>query len=93
VQAIAAGAGTQFDPVICDVFARRVAPFVPGLELELADGRRGIVVSVPEFELDRPVVRITDGADAPVEVSLQQDRSIQIATWNPVPAASTAQAA
>jgi HD-GYP domain-containing protein (c-di-GMP phosphodiesterase class II) len=87
VQTILAGAGTQFDPLICDVFARRVAPFPPGIEVELADGRRAIVVSVPEYELDRPVLRVISGAGAPFDVSLQQDPSIQIAGWNPPPAA------
>jgi HD-GYP domain-containing protein (c-di-GMP phosphodiesterase class II) len=91
--AILAGAGTQFDPVICDVFARRVAPFPPGTELDLVDGRRAIVVSVPEHELDRPIVRVISGAGAPVDISLQQDRSVDIAGWNRGPAAPSAQAA
>jgi HD-GYP domain-containing protein (c-di-GMP phosphodiesterase class II) len=93
VQTILAGAGTQFDPVICDVFARRVAPFPPGLEIDLADGRRGVVVSVPVHELDRPIVRVISGPGAPVDISLQQDRSIDIAGWNHAPAAPTVQAA
>jgi HD-GYP domain-containing protein (c-di-GMP phosphodiesterase class II) len=93
VQTILAGAGTQFDPVICDVFASRVAPFAPGVEVELADGRRAIVVSAPELELDRPVLRVISGPGAPFDVSLQQDPSVQIAGWNPVPATVTAAAA
>jgi HD-GYP domain-containing protein (c-di-GMP phosphodiesterase class II) len=93
VQTILAGAGTQFDPVICDVFARRVAPFPPGLELDLVDGRHAIVVSVPECELDRPVVRVISGPGASVDIPLQQDRSIEIAGWNRAPAAQTVQAA
>jgi HD-GYP domain-containing protein (c-di-GMP phosphodiesterase class II) len=93
VQTILAGSGTQFDPVICEVFARRVAPFPAGVEVELSDGRRAIVVSVPELELDRPVLRVISGPGAPFDVSLQSDQSIQIAGWNPVPAAVTAAAA
>jgi HD-GYP domain-containing protein (c-di-GMP phosphodiesterase class II) len=93
VQTILAGAGTQFDPVICDVFYRRVAPFPAGVEVELTDGRRAIVVSVPELELDRPVLRVITGPGAPFDVSLQSDQSIQIAGWNPVPAAVAAAAA
>jgi HD-GYP domain-containing protein (c-di-GMP phosphodiesterase class II) len=84
VQTILAGAGTQFDPVICEVFSRRVAPFPTGVELELTDGRRAIVVSVPELELDRPVLRLISGPGAPFDVALQSDQSIQIAGWNPV---------
>jgi HD-GYP domain-containing protein (c-di-GMP phosphodiesterase class II) len=81
VQAILAGAGTQFDPVICEVFARRVAPFPPGIEVELVDGRRAIVVSVPDYAPDRPVVRVISGSETPFDVDLTQDRSIQIAGW------------
>jgi HD-GYP domain-containing protein (c-di-GMP phosphodiesterase class II) len=93
VQTILAGAGTQFDPVICEVFSRRVAPFPAGVEVELSDGRRAIVVSVPELELDRPVLRVISGPGAPFDVSLQSDQSIQIAGWNAVPAAAVAAAA
>jgi len=93
VQAILAGAGTQFDPVICDVFARRVAPFPPGVEVELTDGRRAVVVSVSELALDRPVVRVISGADAPVDISLTADPSIGISGWNTAPAVTATQAA
>jgi HD-GYP domain-containing protein (c-di-GMP phosphodiesterase class II) len=86
VQTILAGAGTQFDPVICEVFASRVAPFPTGVEVELTDGRRAIVVSVPELELDRPVLRVISGPGAPFDVSLQSDQSIQIAGWSAAPA-------
>jgi HD-GYP domain-containing protein (c-di-GMP phosphodiesterase class II) len=92
VQAILAGSGTQFDPVICDVFARRVAPFPPGIELELADGRRAIVVSVPDYELDRPVLRVLSGAGSGVDIDLRHDRSIEIAGFT-APAAVAAHAA
>jgi HD-GYP domain-containing protein (c-di-GMP phosphodiesterase class II) len=90
VRAILAGAGTLFDPAICELLRRVVAPFPPGVELELEDGRRGLVVSVPEGELDRPVVRVIGGAEAPYEVSLQRDRSIRIAGWDAPPAAIAA---
>jgi HD-GYP domain-containing protein (c-di-GMP phosphodiesterase class II) len=93
VQTILSGAGSQFDPIICEVFSYRVAPFAPGTELELSDGRKAIVVSVPDLELDRPVLRVISGAGAPFDVTLGQDPSIQIAGWNPVPAPITAAAA
>jgi HD-GYP domain-containing protein (c-di-GMP phosphodiesterase class II) len=93
VQAIVAGAGTQFDQTITDVFAARVAPFPPGVEVELTDGRRAVVVSVSELALDRPVVRVISGPDAPVDISLTADPSIQIVGWNPAPAGYAAQAA
>jgi HD-GYP domain-containing protein (c-di-GMP phosphodiesterase class II) len=93
VQTIVAGAGTQFDPVICEVFSRRVAPFPAGVEVGLADGRTAIVVSVPELEPDRPVLRVISGPGAPFNVALQSDQSIQISGWNQVPAAVSAAAA
>jgi HD-GYP domain-containing protein (c-di-GMP phosphodiesterase class II) len=93
VQTILAGAGTQFDPAIIDVFGRLVAPFPPGVELELSDGRRAIVVRAPEHALDRPVVRVISGPGAPFDVALAEDPSIRIAGWdNPSPA-DAAQAA
>ena len=92
VQTILAGSGTQFDPVICDVFAHRVAPFPPGIELELADGRRAIVVSVPEYEPDRPVLRVIGGGSA-LDVDLTQDRSIEIAGWSSLSSGAAAHAA
>ena len=93
VQTILAGSGTQFDPVICEVFAHRVAPFPAGAEVALADGRRAIVVSVPELEMDRPVLRVISGPGAPFDVALQSDQSIQIAGWSPAPASLAAAAA
>jgi HD-GYP domain-containing protein (c-di-GMP phosphodiesterase class II) len=93
VRAILAGAGTHFDPTIVDVFSRRVAPFPPGVEVELTGGRRAIVVSVSELALDRPVVRVISGPGAPVDISLTADSSIQIAGWSPAPAVTSAQAA
>jgi HD-GYP domain-containing protein (c-di-GMP phosphodiesterase class II) len=96
VRTVLAGAGGQFDPVICDVFSRRVVPFPPGFEVDLVDGRRAIVVSVPEDEPDRPVLRViggTAGSGSTFDVDLTQDRSIEIAGWNVASAAGAAQAA
>ena len=47
----------------------------------MQDGRRGIVVSVPDGELDRPVVRVTDDPNAMYEVSLLEDRTLNIKGW------------
>jgi HD-GYP domain-containing protein (c-di-GMP phosphodiesterase class II) len=81
VRAILEGAGSQFDPTICEVFGRVVAPFPPGVEVELVDGRRGYVVSAPDGALDRPTVRLSDGQ----EISLIADPSLQIVDWEDVP--------
>lgn len=81
VKIILDGADIGFDPYIVRVFSQLVAPFPPGVDVTLEDGRRGIVVSVPDGELDRPVVRIIDDPRAPYEVSLLGDRSLAIRGW------------
>jgi HD-GYP domain-containing protein (c-di-GMP phosphodiesterase class II) len=90
VRAILEGTGTLFDPTIVEVFARVVAPFPPGVELELADGRRGVVVSVPEEQPDRPVVRVLDDSGSPREISLLQEHHLRISGWDDAPAAAAA---
>src|SRR4051794_18360471 len=58
VQIVIDGAGRAFDPDVVDIFRRVVTPFPPGIEVELGDGRRGVVVSVPQQALTRPLVRV-----------------------------------
>src|SRR3954462_8794305 len=58
VQIVLDGAGRAFDPDVVDVFRRVVTPYPPGVEVELGDGRRAVVVSVPQKDLTRPLVRI-----------------------------------
>jgi HD-GYP domain-containing protein (c-di-GMP phosphodiesterase class II) len=58
VQIVIDGAGRAFDPDVVDVFRRVVAPYPPGVEVELSDGRRGVVASVPPDDLCRPLVRV-----------------------------------
>jgi HD-GYP domain-containing protein (c-di-GMP phosphodiesterase class II) len=82
VRAIAQGSGALFDPDVVDAFKGLVAPYPPGSPIELTDNRRGVVVSVDEHTLDRPVVRVLEGDGAPYEVSLLLDSSIRIAGWD-----------
>ena len=81
VRAIAEGSGGLFDPEVVDAFRKVVAPFPAGTTVELTDGRKGIVVSVPDGALDRPVVRIVEGEGARSEVSLLHETSTQISGW------------
>ena len=68
VRAILEGAGTSFDATIVESFRKVVAPYPPGSDIVLADGRRGIVVSVPTDDLDRPLVRVTfDPSDKQID--------------------------
>jgi len=73
---INAGSGTQFDAEVVGMFNKVVAPWPPGDEIVLADGRWGVVVSCPANDLGRPLVRVAFDADgqpiAPEEVDLRE---------------------
>lgn len=84
VKAILEGSGTLFDPDVVDAFRRVVAPFPVGTEVELTDGRRGIVASIPEHQLDRPTIRIAEG-DPHTEVALLHEPHLRIAGWDVEP--------
>jgi HD-GYP domain-containing protein (c-di-GMP phosphodiesterase class II) len=58
VRTIVEGSGSAYDPALVESFRKVVAPYPPGSEITLADGRRGVVVSVPAGELERPLVRV-----------------------------------
>lgn len=81
VRTIIEGAGTQFDPDVVGVFVRLVAPFPPGVEVDLSNGRRAVVVSVPEEALDRPHVRVIDGPGSPYEIALVAEPRLEIKGW------------
>ena len=59
VQVIRQDAGSAFDPAVAQAFCELVAP--PGNEIELAGGRRGVVV-------EPGVVRTLDGEE--IDISL-----------------------
>ncbi len=63
------GSGTAFDPQVVDVFSRVVVPYPPGYEVDLADGRRGVVIDVDLDEVYRPLVRVRndDGSVEEIE--------------------------
>jgi HD-GYP domain-containing protein (c-di-GMP phosphodiesterase class II) len=98
VAVVEAGVGSAFDPEVVDVFRRVVPPFPPGIEVELTDGRRGVVSRVPTGKIDRPLVRV--GYDArgnriePYEVDLAVELELGLTTVDasarpaPVPAAA-----
>jgi HD-GYP domain-containing protein (c-di-GMP phosphodiesterase class II) len=69
VDVIQAGSGTAFDPQVVAVFNKVVMPYPPGYEVELADGRRAVVVEVDVNAPYRPHVRIRndDGSVEEIE--------------------------
>jgi HD-GYP domain-containing protein (c-di-GMP phosphodiesterase class II) len=82
VRAINEGNGTMFDPAVVEAFRKVVAPFPVGTEIELADGRKGVVAGVPDRALDRPTVRIIDSAGTATEVELLHEPDLRIAGWD-----------
>ena len=64
------------------VFRRVVTPYPPGVEVELGDGRRGVVVSVPQADLTRPLVRVgweRGGREvAPYEVDTANEPELEV---------------
>jgi HD-GYP domain-containing protein (c-di-GMP phosphodiesterase class II) len=72
VDVIKQGSATAFDPEVVKTFLRTVAPYPPGAEIELGDGRRGVVLSVPPGKLHLPLVRIPAGSGFD-EVSLEEN--------------------
>lgn len=71
---IVEGTGAEFDPDVVAAFKNVVAPYPPGCEIELADGRRGVVVALPDRKLDQPRIRVGWDADGrpvtPYEIDL-----------------------
>ena len=65
VKVIVGGAGKDFDPEVVETFRRTVLPHQVGCEIELPDGRVGIVASVDPNRPYVPLVRVatTDGYD------------------------------
>ncbi len=66
--------GTQFDVEVVEYFNKVVAPYPPGDEIVLADGRTAVVVYCPHPDLGRPLVRVGYAADGtrvePEEIDL-----------------------
>jgi HD-GYP domain-containing protein (c-di-GMP phosphodiesterase class II) len=80
VRIIREGVGSAFDGEVAEVFTKIVAPFPPGNDIELSDGRAGVVASVPETDLDRPVVRIL-GDGEPYDLPLSEHPRLKIVGW------------
>jgi HD-GYP domain-containing protein (c-di-GMP phosphodiesterase class II) len=69
VTIIEQGNGTEFDPEVVGVFSRVVMPFPPGSDVELADGRVGLVTEVDPRLPYEPTVRVKryDGSVEEIE--------------------------
>ncbi|MBW8712351.1 MAG: hypothetical protein JF631_15555, partial [Mycobacterium sp.] len=69
VAAIADGRGTAFDPEVAGVFGRVVLPHPPGFDIELPDGRIGVVARADPYDPHRLAVRVAE-AGGPAELTL-----------------------
>src|SRR5829696_2766687 len=67
VRIVTDGAGSAFDPAIVATFRRVVMPYPVGTELELPDGRIGVVASLDAARPEEPVVR-AGGAEVRVDL-------------------------
>lgn len=70
------------DTEVTRIFARTIAPYPPGVEVELADGRCGLVEATPEVAIDRPMVRILTDPDgsrvSPYTVHMVHEPSLRV---------------
>ena len=73
VETIRAGAGSAFDPEVAEVFGEVIAAYPAGSEIELADGGRGVVASVPDDDIHAPLVRLLDSGE---EIDLARQREL-----------------
>jgi HD domain len=69
VAAIADGRGSAFDPEVAGVFGRVVLPHPPGFDIELPDGRTGVVARADPYDPHRLAVRVAE-AGGPAELTL-----------------------
>jgi HD-GYP domain-containing protein (c-di-GMP phosphodiesterase class II) len=58
VKVVQDGAGSHFDPEVVAIFSKVVLPFPPGVQVQLADGRTGLVVEADEWAPYEPTVRV-----------------------------------
>ncbi|TCT19095.1 putative nucleotidyltransferase with HDIG domain [Melghiribacillus thermohalophilus] len=68
-----AGSGTLFDQKCVEIFRKKVAVYPNGLNVVLSDGRKGIVSKQNNQLADRPVIRILQENDRPVEKPYEID--------------------
>ena len=68
VRIIAEGEGSAFDPAMVGVFRRVVMPYPVGTEVQLPDGRIGVVAAADADRPHAPIVRI-DGAEVRVDLA------------------------
>jgi HD-GYP domain-containing protein (c-di-GMP phosphodiesterase class II) len=66
VRVIAEGEGSAFDPGVVAVFRRIVMPYPVGTEVELPDGRLGVVAAADPDRPHSPLVRV-DGSEVRVD--------------------------
>jgi HD-GYP domain-containing protein (c-di-GMP phosphodiesterase class II) len=77
------GGGTQFDPTVVHAFVKSISVYPVGMTLVLSSGHKAVVINSPQFQTQRPVVRIIEESTgtpvkSPWEVDLSRDLTTQI---------------
>jgi len=70
-------AGKLFDPHVTNIFLKRIAPYPIGMEVELSDGTKGLVVKNYEDEKHRPLIKVITQDKEPVFYDLKNDESLK----------------
>ncbi len=69
--------GELFDPDVIKVFLKRIAPYPIGLEVELSNGKKGIVYKNYEEISHRPVVKVKLNEDEFEYLDLKNDENLK----------------
>jgi len=74
---IQAGLGTSFDENYGRIFLSKIALYPPGTEVLLSTGERAIVISVPSYDPQRPMIRLISHPDGTPYIPLQDIKLIE----------------
>ena len=90
VSIVRSGETTAFDPEVVEVFREVIAPYPPGSEIVLSDGRRAVVVEARPGRFDLPLVRVHRDAGgreiAPYDLDLGDHPDLAPAAGSPTAA-------
>lgn len=65
--------GKSFDPDVVRIFTKKIAPYPVGIEVELSNGMKGLVIKNYEGFSSRPLVRVLSNDGIPLQIDLRHD--------------------